>query len=495
MVEVPRYLTNRRERNTNVPQLPPVAQACLELIQKPNADIDAVAQMLAAEPDSETRIITLANCGLFAGQRHSANLQQALTNLGTRQALILNVACEVFAAIRTLPAGDIDIDAFAQRACIAAAWGRTFGSEFGRPDSAELLLAAMIQDVGILLIAESAPDTYTHLEPLATDRRELARLENAALDADHRRAGAWLATTWQLPDDVTQHLRLGHDLAAEDIPRQQLGFYRAVNFCGDLAEVWCRPLTAQIVACIAADGQRYLGISADRLADLFRKVAVQVAYLAPILDLECPATEFESTARQVQALLPTSNIRTLSVHVSRGVYAPTNASNEATANLVDATGFAMRLDEEFALASRHGWPLSLLLVEIDDFNDLQSRYGNKGGEQLHENIATLLGHGLRSGDFITSVADGHLAILLPGSDTDTAAPVAKRLVNEARKHVSPDETADNFAVTVSLGVATLNQDAAFANTAELRAAATAALEHSLQSGRDRHTTYASIRAA
>jgi len=495
MNETPGKLTKRLQKNPDIPRLSPAAQTYLELARQLNPNIGAVADALAIEPDATHRIIALANSDLFARHRHSANLHQALINLGIKQALILSVACETFTTLRMIPAGNIDRDAFEHRACIAAVWGNILGSEFGRRDRAELLLAAMIQDVGLLLIAHGAPETYAGLDPLATDRRTLAKLESAALLTDHRQTSAWLATTWQLPDNVTHTLRLGHDLAADKIPHQERGFYRAVNFCGDLAESWCRPLTAQIVEQIAADAQCYLGINPSRLGELFGTVAAQAAQLAPILGLEpyAPA-KYEATARQVQDLLPTSNVRTLSVAVSRGVYAP-RATPAPAPNLLDPTSFAARLDEEFKLAVNHDWPLSLLRVEIDDFKGIGERHEPGSSTQIHDDIAALLSLGMRSSDTIMAQGEDRFTILLPGTDADTAAAVAKRLVDEAHRNNAHDKPAGSFSVTVSLGVATLNQDTPFSCVPELCAAATAALEHSTKTGRNRHTAYARIRAA
>jgi diguanylate cyclase (GGDEF)-like protein len=177
------------------------------------------------------------------------------------------------------------------------------------------------------------------------------------------------------------------------------------------------------------------------------------------------------------------------------VYAPRTTTAAAAPNQLDATSFAATLDEEFELAVRHDWPLSLLLVEIDDFGDMNERQKPESGAQIHEDVTALLRRNIRPGDTIAAQGVDRFSILLPGSEADQAAVVAKRLVDAARRNVSHGEPAGSFSVTVSLGVATLNQDTPFSRTRELFAAATAALEHSTNTGRDRHTAYARIRAA
>jgi len=504
MEKAPTFITKLRKQQATTPQLSSAAKAYLDLAQQPNPDIGVVADTLSTEPAAVRRIMALANSDLFIGHRQNTNLHQALTNLGAKEALLLSIACEAFSALRKLPAGDIDFDAYGQRVCIAAAWGKILADEFGRNDCAELLLTAMMQNAGLLLISHGAPETYDGLDPLAVNRRSLARLEFFALNTDHRLTSAWLAEKWELPDNVTHTLGLGNDLAADDVAHQDRGFHRAVNFCGDLAEAWCCPMTARIVRQITADAQRYLGISPERLAELFNKVAAQAPQFAAILSLEsCARTECAATAKQFHDLLPPSNVRILPVH---GLSSQPESDDEEdpqtpaatrapAANLLHPLSLTLLLEEEFTQASRHDWPLSLLLVEIDNFPGMNEHCGLELSARIRNDIAALLSHNIRSSDTIVPLDEDQFMIVLPGSDADTASAVAQRVVNNARRSIAYGNHDKRFPVTVSLGVATMDQDTPFSSADELSTAARAALDFSTRSGHDRHTTFASIQAA
>lgn len=489
----------RLERQADIPQLPPAARACLDLVGQEEPKLAAVTDAISAEPRTAERIIALANSELFTRQRRSTNLRQALINLGINESLVLSAACNVFDAIRMLPSGSINLDTFARRACITATWGKILGNEFGRRDSAQLLLTAMIQDTGRLLIAQGAPQTYRDIDPLATDRSELVQIETQALRTNHRQVSAWLASTWQLPEKVARTLRRSPDLAVDDVDDQERGFCRAVNFCGDLTEVWCGPSTAQRMERITADAQRYLGIGSARLAELFNTLASTLPNVETTLGLETNEPEkFNQRAQQLCNLIPPSNLRTFpAAQTSFHLHPRTQNSkiSSATPAPLDRKSFSARVEQEFMLSVRHEWPLSLLLIEIDDFTQVKEQCGSEGAAQARTNIAELLGRCLRSTDVTTIEGDDRFLILLPGSDTENAAAVAKRLVGETRSMSSPDPSTGSHRVTVSLGVATLDEDTPFSCAIDLRAAATVALEHSTLHGRDRHTAYSSIKAA
>jgi diguanylate cyclase (GGDEF)-like protein len=504
MEKAPTFITKLRKQQVTTPQLSSAAKAYVELAQQPNPDIGIAADTLATEPTAVARIMALANSDLFIGHRQNTNSHQALTNLGVKEALLLSIACEAFSALQKLPVGNINFDAFGKRACIAAVWAKILADEFGRNDCAELLLTAMLQNAGLLLISHGAPEIYDGLDPLTINRRSLARLEFFAIKTDHRLTSAWLAATWKLPDNVAHTLRLGNDLAADDVAHQDRGFHRAVNFCADLAEAWCCPLTARIVKQITADAQRYLGISPERLAELFNTVAAQAPQFAEILSLEsCALRECEATAKQFHDLLPPSNIRILPVHGLSSQPAHDNAKDPQAqaairapaANLLHPMSLILLLEEEFTQASRHDWPLSLLLVEIDNFQEMNERCGIELSARIRNDIAALLSHNIRSSDTIVPLNENQFMIVLPGSNADTASAVAQRVVNNARRRIAYGNHDDRFPVTVSLGVTTLDQDAPFSSADELSTAAKAALDFSTRSGHDRHTTYASIQAA
>ncbi len=492
-----------RQRTEAAPQLALAAQAYIELINRPGTNLGTLVDALTSEADTAGRLIELANSDLFTNQRHSANLRQALANLGAKDALTMGLVCELFTTLQTFPAGTIDHDAFIQRACIAATWGKTLADEFGRSDGVELLLAAMIQDAGLLSIAHDAPDTYNGIDPLSIKRETRVQLESAALTTDHRQISASLAATWQLPDNVVRMLRLGYDLAADDIANRDRGFYRAMIFSADLTAAWCSPLTAGIVRKITADAQRYLGIDPVRLARLFDKVAVHAPQLASILGLEsCTRTDCEAAALQFHDLLPPTNVRVLpanelpthDLHDSDIPQTPLSTRAPA-ANLLHPMSYDDLLDEEFTLAVGNDWPLSLILVEIDDFEGMKACCGCKRSARVHNEIAALLSHNIRSSDTIAPQGEGRFMIVLPGGDADTATVVAQRVVAGAHRSVAHDDDTGSFSVTVSLGIVSLDQNSSFSKAADLNTAVRVALEHSTRSGRDRHTSYTSIRVA
>jgi diguanylate cyclase (GGDEF)-like protein len=153
------------------------------------------------------------------------------------------------------------------------------------------------------------------------------------------------------------------------------------------------------------------------------------------------------------------------------------------------------VEREFAAASGNQWPLSVIFVDLDYFKGINDTHGHQGGDAMLKAVALLLSSTVRDTDTVARYGGDEFVVLLPGTDSTQVETVAARIVKRAREtHVDGGNNA-KFSITLSLGTATRDSKSTFGSATELLAAADAALYHSKRSGRDRHTNYASIKAA
>jgi len=93
--------------------------------------------------------------------------------------------------------------------------------------------------------------------------------------------------------------------------------------------------------------------------------------------------------------------------------------------------FYERLHQEFARAQRYGLPLSLLMLDIDDFKRFNDRYGHPVGDLVLGEVSKVLAEQLRRHvDFAARYGGEEFAILLPNTSRDGAQIVGDRLVRE-----------------------------------------------------------------
>ena len=150
--------------------------------------------------------------------------------------------------------------------------------------------------------------------------------------------------------------------------------------------------------------------------------------------------------------------------------------------LPNLAGHRARLVEELARASRHGTPLSLLLVDVDHLKAINDDRGHAAGDEALRRVAEAMRRSCRATDHAARVGGDEFAILASGAGLGEALSLAERV----RASVRFVGRAPHRGVgdTVSIGVADVASVGKL-DAAALRAAADAALYRAKATGRDR----------
>ncbi|SDT22767.1 GGDEF domain-containing protein [Pseudomonas oryzae] len=146
-----------------------------------------------------------------------------------------------------------------------------------------------------------------------------------------------------------------------------------------------------------------------------------------------------------------------------------NLALEQLATTDPLTGLANRrrlfeqLDHEAARHRRSLQPLSLLLIDIDHFKRVNDNWGHNAGDHVLQGLARLLVSGLRQVDLTARYGGEEFLVVLPDTGTEgalAAAELVRRRVAASQLPLSDDET---LQLTVSIGVATLQDDESIPN--------------------------------
>jgi len=157
------------------------------------------------------------------------------------------------------------------------------------------------------------------------------------------------------------------------------------------------------------------------------------------------------------------------------------AFHDPLTNLANRVLFRERV--EHALRRRHGRPLSVLFLDIDDFKTVNDSLGHTAGDQLLLAVADRLRVCLREGDTAARLGGDEFGVLL--EEASQATPVSERVREALREPIS---IADNdVCVTASIGisVSTLAHDGAD----ELLRNADVAMYTAKNRGKDRYEMF------
>lgn len=160
------------------------------------------------------------------------------------------------------------------------------------------------------------------------------------------------------------------------------------------------------------------------------------------------------------------------------------ATRDGLTGLANRRCFDDTMRAEWARAMRQHQPLSLLMVDVDNFKAYNDANGHLGGDECLKRIASAVSSEMRTNDLVARYGGEEFAVILPNQSLKGAAIVAERIRSRVEQLRVPHGRDDNKHVTVSIGAATAIA-AMDVEPSQLVAIADAALYRAKHMGRNR----------
>jgi|GEM_PF-2962347 diguanylate cyclase (GGDEF)-like protein len=121
--------------------------------------------------------------------------------------------------------------------------------------------------------------------------------------------------------------------------------------------------------------------------------------------------------------------------------------------------FNQRIEMEIKRAERYKRNLSLLMIDIDNFKDLNDEYGHITGDEVLKNLVAIAQKNLRSSDVLCRYGGEEFVALLPETNARNAFIAAEKLRIAIEQNLAIVEAGIKRPVTVSIGVSNFPNDA------------------------------------
>jgi two-component system cell cycle response regulator len=180
------------------------------------------------------------------------------------------------------------------------------------------------------------------------------------------------------------------------------------------------------------------------------------SYVLQSSRLHRPYTENEIKFAQVVASAAANGL------TNAALYEQVESDNQRLtklANTDDLTGlynhryFYQRLEEEYKRAERYASDLSLILLDLDHFKQINDTFGHQQGDAVLRELATVLHRTTRETDLLARYGGEEFAVLLPETHLAGAFQQAERLRRQIKAHYF--EALHGKPLTISCGVACL----------------------------------------
>jgi diguanylate cyclase (GGDEF)-like protein len=122
--------------------------------------------------------------------------------------------------------------------------------------------------------------------------------------------------------------------------------------------------------------------------------------------------------------------------------------------------FQYLLSLQISLSDTNKKPVSLIVIDIDNFKNYNDKIGHPAGDEVLKQVAEILKTAVREGDIVARYGGEEFVCILPDTNKDTAAKIAERLRIKIENHRFQNQEIQPLKkITISAGIATYPDDA------------------------------------
>jgi diguanylate cyclase (GGDEF)-like protein len=131
------------------------------------------------------------------------------------------------------------------------------------------------------------------------------------------------------------------------------------------------------------------------------------------------------------------------------------SSTDALTELYNRSYLEPFLESEVNSAKKENQPVSVMMVDMDHFKEINDSYGHTVGDHILAIFAQVILKCLRKTDIIARYGGDEFIVVLPNTDTETAKTVADRIRNEvAGTYIPPVDNVVISSIHCSIGIST-----------------------------------------
>lgn len=459
--------------SSDLPTLPEVATKLLTLMSEEETSLGEIADMVAQDLSLAAKILRVANSSYYSFPGQIKSMHRAVSILGINpiRNLLLSFS---FLSLREKKKLQFDFSHFWECSLARAAAAKVIAGQLPDTDKEEHFIAGLLQNIGQLIFACTIPGKYEKiLQETAGSQNAIDQehVEQRQLGITHSEAGYEVAKKWGLPEMLLHAIRFHHAPMAYEGKDAQLARTINIVFLADLAaDIFHSETPERAHSRFREKAMELLGLEMLAINDVLEQVTSEIDTSAQYFGLTIPPT------KSVMEILQEANARLNLLSLSyeemnrellkskmqlEKLTAELKEKNSMLQNLTNIdqlTGIANHrsfqdvLDHELNRAVGNKGHLSLLLLDIDLFKQVNDIYGHLAGDFILRAFCRSTSTIIRNYDFFARYGGEEFVIVLPDTDIDNAATVAEKIRSHIEQQVFTYSGID-IRITVSIGVA------------------------------------------
>lgn len=262
------------------------AARILDLCEYPGGGADEFVAIARTDGALTARLLRIANSPAHGQEQHIYDVAQAISVVGIeitrQQALDLALA----SSLRPHDDAAVNYPQFWRRSLATALANRLLAEHAGVHNSEHYLVAGLLQDCGMMLLAELKPEVYGHISAYQHNHGAVIAAEQTAFGADHTQAGGWLLDSWHLPAAYGSAARGSHTPAAIAVPPEDQPLVYCTAAAAAIADILFSGEEHQAVRRALAIGLEHSQLTPQSLRDLLPQLLDELQAASRVHELD-----------------------------------------------------------------------------------------------------------------------------------------------------------------------------------------------------------------
>lgn len=205
-------LTSIWDKVQSFPTMPTAAAELLKLLDDPDTSASQVESVLRYEPGLTANILKLSNSAYFGVPSKIGSLKQAIVLLGWRRLIqLVMTSCVSTVLDESIPGYDLGKGELWRHSVAVSVAAEIMVKELNFPAIDEIFTAALLHDVGKLVLGAFVREDLKEIEQSAAEGLSFEQAERTVLGTDHTEIGAAILKSWSFPDRLVSAVKWHHD--------------------------------------------------------------------------------------------------------------------------------------------------------------------------------------------------------------------------------------------------------------------------------------------
>jgi diguanylate cyclase (GGDEF)-like protein len=426
--------------NPKLPTPPAVALRVLEKAGEPDCTLNDLESVIALDPSLCVQLLRTVNSALYGLPRAVTSIRLALGLLGTTavRSLVLSLSLP---ALRTDGDGD-DIGAFWKSSVAGAVVARELALRLGWPGPEDYLVAALLRDLGTLVLPQVFPELAKQLQPALESGSLPCEMEEDVFGVNHAEVGAHLLRRWRMPAEITEAIRFHHE--PHKAPARVADRAWLLHFATKVALLQTAAPNTALWSEVKALAVEHFGLDEPALLQFLAPLDCKMAEFAALVQVDPGPWQHYPTvlaaAAELGKLTVTVGLEHLRLREQRDQAEQEASYWRRTADRFHReavrdplTGcynrgfFELALLRAFRRARRRCTPLGLLFIDLNNFKALNDQHGHAFGDDVLKAVAGRLMSCARTGDIVARYGGDEFCVITEPTTETGLLSMADRL--------------------------------------------------------------------